>query len=155
MIYKCELCNYKTDRAYDLKVHKSSIKHLKNEGEIEFEKQKNTTTKKTKNNEIINNQITDNNNKDMNCKIYECVCTKTFDDVKSMWSHKNICTIVKKLSKNNKINENAITSTTNEILMSSFGLIYLIQPAEFLDTDVYKVGYVNKNELDKNSRTGM
>jgi Mn-dependent DtxR family transcriptional regulator len=41
MEYICKICNYKTDRSHNLKLHNTSIKHLKKSGLIEYEKHKN------------------------------------------------------------------------------------------------------------------
>lgn len=41
MEYICEICNYKTDRSHNLKLHNTSVKHLKKSGLIEYKKHKN------------------------------------------------------------------------------------------------------------------
>ena len=38
MEYICEICNYKTDRSHNLKVHNTTIKHLKKSGLYELGK---------------------------------------------------------------------------------------------------------------------
>lgn len=34
MSYNCDICNFKSERSHDLKVHERTIKHLKNIGLI-------------------------------------------------------------------------------------------------------------------------
>jgi hypothetical protein len=128
MIYTCELCNYKTDRFYDLKVHNKTKKHLRAQEEIEFGKQqKIKDEEEIKQEEIKQEEIKQEEIKQEEIKQEE----------------------IKKLPKNTELNKTAIAVTTNEILLNSFGLIYLIQPAEFLNTDIYKVGMSTKMNLSR------
>lgn len=112
MIYMCELCDYETDRAYDLKVHNLTKKHLKKSGLIEYEKHKNQKNINDKNidksldslisvdqeeTKIIVPVISKNKEetqieKKPNKKIYVCkFCNKTFNHCQGRWSHEKIC----------------------------------------------------------------
>lgn len=163
-MYKCDICDFSTDRINNLKAHERTVKHIKNTELSQVKTQTDNAIANIINNDVCttaidNNtvkmndeQLTDNND-DSQCNTYECVCTKTFNDTKSVWAHKNICTVLKKLPKNlpknTVLSETTIASTTNEILLNSFGLIYLIQPKEFLNTDIYKVGMSSKMNLSR------
>lgn len=114
MEYTCELCNFRTNRINNLKAHNITIKHLRKEGEIEFEKHQ-----KSKNINIAETIVTENDDicDDTKCekqenvtilktkndkqsmtniekkpkKIYKCSCNKTFSCYQNMWRHRNKC----------------------------------------------------------------
>jgi acetone carboxylase gamma subunit len=108
MEYTCDLCNYNTDRAYDLKVHNLTKKHLKRSGLYELGKL-NNNKEKNKNEDKIhviedknphNTEIIINNNKKENKmeldqeKTNKCVCGKKYSSYKNLWRHKQTCNVV-------------------------------------------------------------
>lgn len=127
MIYFCELCNFKTERSYDMKVHKLCTKHLKNVG---------LATKQNLNEENLDNGEKNihmfvercsayNTNNHIKCddteekqehtkekkpmKIYSCPhCQNILSCGKSLWRHKKTC----KFNGNN--NDGKIVVSANE-----------------------------------------
>lgn len=109
MSYTCNLCDFKTERSYDLKVHERTVKHLKNVGLVTLEKSNNIKNKYTKPNNIIindkkkgynedkNDYIKDysnENSKEKNHKVYKCECNKEFRHYQNLWRHRKICNFI-------------------------------------------------------------
>ncbi len=67
-ILKCEICNYSTNRSYNLKIHYKTKKHI--------EKIKLNT----------------------NCKNFICYCGKTYKSRSGLWKHTKICKINNKIN---------------------------------------------------------
>lgn len=140
MEYTCELCNFKTARAYDLKVHNQTVKHKRNVGIIELEKQTNEKNNKFQKNDkkiinvlpdslplshhdIINQNISENIddltgnnqiivNEKKPKKVYLCkYCNKTFNQYQGMWSHVKICKCKSLFDEHKLTQENMIKLT--------------------------------------------
>jgi hypothetical protein len=120
MEYTCELCNFRTNRINNLKAHNVTIKHLRREGEIEFEKHQKSKNKNVSNKNMVIYDTCEN----LNCvqndskndykqekyedtediikqqtsnlekkpsKIHRCICNKTFSCSQNLCRHKKTC----------------------------------------------------------------
>lgn len=123
MEYTCDLCNFRTNRINNLKAHNITVKHLRKEGAIEFEKHQKSKNKKTNDKYVsindtheklditINDTQNDCNlnkhedtediiqfpldNKEKKpTKNHRCVCNKIFNHSQNLCRHKKTCTHV-------------------------------------------------------------
>lgn len=122
--YTCEICNYKTDRPYNLKLHEKSIKHLKNVGKMEYNKMKKTKIVDNIHNLVDKNLhstqttfIENQNIKNVHidnekyCNNYDCVCGKDYKSYKALWRHKKTC----KLASNQVITKSDYNALKSEL----------------------------------------
>jgi hypothetical protein len=89
----CKLCDYYTDRKFNLIIHNNSIKHKNNENDNE------------------NNSFLVKTSKTYNCEN----CHKLFNDRAGLWRHRKKC-----LSKDNNISDKEIDMSTKELVLMLF-----------------------------------
>lgn len=151
MIHSCNICEYNTNRSYDLKVHESSVKHLRNVKLADIQKSKPIVE--------IKQVVKTDTNIDLPTKeidiydsletIFTCKCGTIFESQNELKTH------IKSCNSNNLNNSKSLTSkiiTENAlraIVLNSFGIVYLIQPTEFLCTNVYKIGMSDKTNVSR------
>ena len=84
-MYRCEICNYSTDRSNNLSRHDKSKKHMKNMNLIT---DSNLTDSVNVNKNV---DIEQKNNQNNDLKKYICLCGKHFSHRQSLWMHKKKC----------------------------------------------------------------
>lgn len=101
--FKCDICDYATNRQYNLSLHKTTLKHKTNEKKIislqkELIIRENIIAQKSINENISKQDVISTEH---NCKF----CGKKFKHYQSKWKHEKFrCN--KKLNISNLINEN-------------------------------------------------
>lgn len=160
MLCTCEICDYNTDRPHNLKLHKTSIRHLRNVKLADIQKLKPIVVEVE---QVVKTDIDNDTNIDSNVDlptketdiydsletIFTCKCGTIFESQNELKTH------VKSCNSNNLNNLKSLTSkiitenTLRAIILNSFGIVYLIQPTEFLCTNVYKIGMSDKTNVSR------
>lgn len=136
MSYNCDICNFKSERSYDLKVHERTVKHLKKLGLVVLSKKSkseevdNSNKNVIKSNaEIVTNKIHENVGttslekettkiKKRLPKEYICdYCNKHFDYRQNLWTHKKTCKCKDLVTENSQLKESMtkMAETVEEI----------------------------------------
>lgn len=131
MSYNCEICKFKSERSYDLKVHERTIKHLKNIGLAGLNKKSKSDEVCNSNKTVIksNDKIVTIKNNENICsesteekkqlpKEYICTyCNKHFDYRQNLWTHKKSCKCKNLVIENNQLKESMtkMVETVEEI----------------------------------------
>ena len=119
----CKFCNHDFSRMYSLSRHYKTC-NIKNEKKIYEEHIKATNNIKNNEEKVLSvDQLNDNKIQNFICNY----CDTTFQKETILLEHCEVC-----VKKNNKM-----------------GIIYLIQPAELLTTNRFKIGCSKKNSLDR------
>ena len=120
--YECIICDYITDRSYNLDLHKKSKKHKKNV--LEHEQtittqpttQSNSIKQSPKSKQILVNVDSDEMYIDDNQKIFECeFCGNIFKHYQSLWKHRKFRCKENKKDTNTSKNDAQTISTLIEM----------------------------------------
>lgn len=136
MGYNCDVCNFKSERSYDLKVHERTVKHLKNLGLADLKKKEKSEEANENNKSVIknNDEIITDEIHDLVCtvtsrkgskprkketvKIYTCdYCNKNFDYRQNLWTHRKTCKCKDLVTENTQLKESMtkMAETVEEI----------------------------------------
>lgn len=136
MSYNCIICNFKSERSYDLKVHERTVKHLKNMGLVDINKKQKSNEANENNNGVIKNNVKIMTNEINNVmytyssvkesksrqknlyKIYRCdYCNKNFDYRQNLWTHRKTCKCKDLVNENSQLKESMtkMAETVEEI----------------------------------------